>query len=53
LTNWSNTEAKPANGYSRQDLDALNNWWNEFQAKAVSVPVKGKQHDAAVFHQDP
>jgi site-specific DNA recombinase len=45
-------------GYNRADLEALTQWWEEFNTKAVSVPVNQKaylKHGSMVAHlnQDP
>lgn len=42
-------------GYNRQELQALTTWWDEFNAKAVSVPVKAKNPGDSLlisFHRD-
>lgn|GEM_PF-5344344 len=48
-------EVSVSDGYSREDVQALSDWWKEFQEQAVSVPVPlGKASDyAATFYQDP
>jgi 4-hydroxy-3-methylbut-2-enyl diphosphate reductase len=46
-------EEQPANGYSRDDLKALAEWWDDFDKRAVSVPVKGKLPTVAHLYQDP
>jgi DNA invertase Pin-like site-specific DNA recombinase/DNA-binding transcriptional MerR regulator len=49
-------ENKPAaiEGYSKEEAEAINAWWDEFLAKAVGVPVKGEVGlVAATFFQDP
>lgn len=47
------SEVPRVSGYSREDLAALNAWWEDFQKRAVSVPVPGKWPKAALFHHDP
>jgi DNA invertase Pin-like site-specific DNA recombinase len=43
------------NGYTKADLDALAQWWEEFDAKAVSVPVSSEKNlkHAGGLLQDP
>jgi hypothetical protein len=45
-------EPQRSHGYRREELEALNAWWENFQANAVSVPVKTMPVEAH-FHQDP
>ena len=42
---------QPLDGYTRADLEALNQWWSEFHEKAVMVPVPTKfpNGEAVVF----
>jgi site-specific DNA recombinase len=43
--------AKPAeSGYRAEELQALADWWDEFEATAVRVPVPKGQRDAKVFY---
>ena len=51
------TEEKPTKGYSKDELQALKEWWQDFEEKAVSVPIP-KERQAIVpdhaywFHRD-
>ncbi|MHC4400179.1 MAG: recombinase family protein [Planctomycetota bacterium] len=48
------TEDTPQKGYSREQARALHEWWTDFEKRAVSVPVDGKQVGVvASFYQDP
>lgn len=47
------TEPSTDNSYTREDLAALASWWDEFMARAVSVPVPGQWPLEAHFYQDP
>ena len=47
------TEPERVSGFTRDEVQALSAWWDEFQEKAVSVPVKGKMPVKAHFYQDP
>ena len=40
-------------GYSDADVDALWNWWQAFEERAVAVPVSGPIPTHAVFYRDP
>jgi DNA invertase Pin-like site-specific DNA recombinase/DNA-binding transcriptional MerR regulator len=41
----------PKAEHNREELKALTDWWEDFTAKAVSVPVSGDLHPTAVFWQ--
>jgi DNA invertase Pin-like site-specific DNA recombinase len=45
---------RPRNaGFTAEDTSAWQAWWDDFHAKAISVPVTGKPHDVFAFYQDP
>ena len=47
-------EPEKINGYTREELQALNDWWNDFEKRAVTVPIKAKKLPFhATFYQDP
>ncbi len=50
-------EVVSGSGYSREDLKALNEWWKEFDKRAVSMPVPhtkiSKHMSLEHFYQDP
>ncbi len=43
-----------SNGYTREEVERLSAWWDDFQARAVSVPVPDRKVDwtAATFYRD-
>jgi DNA invertase Pin-like site-specific DNA recombinase len=47
------TDEKPIAGWSPEDAEALGRWWEEFDKRAVSVPVPGELHPVTSFWQDP
>jgi DNA invertase Pin-like site-specific DNA recombinase len=41
-------------GYTQADVDALSEWWTEFEANAVSLPIQSYGDDPSMhLHQDP
>ena len=47
------TDAKPSDDYNKEQLARLATWWDDFEKRAVRVPIHGKVHPAAAFFQDP
>jgi hypothetical protein len=47
-------EPERIKGYTREEFQAINDWWEDLNKRAVTVPVKGKIHPViAAFYQDP
>ena len=45
-------DAGPVDGYSKQELDALQSWYAAFEESGVSIPVKGHTMKT-IFHKSP
>jgi len=39
--------------YTNEQLEAINRWWEDFMARAVSVPLKDGHDFVTIFHKDP